>query len=212
MAKKVQFATPTESQTESGIESSPTLTVAGTGTATGSETTDTPKGKSGWARAGEVIVPALGWATVAGVIAYSVKCAMKQTDARSWREAQQTLEAFELCSTSFQEDRLLYVLFRDLVTSCHIDDLESREWCRRAFYRADALLHLEATLRSDGRVNAAFADSDQAEKFAREAVHCLLQVQPARTKEHYMRLRGARKKLQQAMARHMRTVMCLVMQ
>lgn len=167
--------------------------------------------KSGWARAGEILVPALGWSVVAGVTAYSVKCAMARTDPKSWREAQEVLSAADMTSTSMQEDRLLYVLFRDVLTSCHVDDLESRECVRRAFYCADALLHLVVCLRSDARVSAAFADADKAEQNAHLAVQWLLKVQAANSKEHYLRLRSARPPLMQALARHMRSVKCLVL-
>jgi len=167
--------------------------------------------KSGWARVGDVLVPALAWSAVAGVAAYSVKCAVAQTDPKSWREAHETLAAADLTSQSMHEDRLLFVLFRDVLTSCHVDDLESREYVRRAFYSADALLHLVVCLRSDGRVSAAFADADKAEQHAHNAVYWLLQVHAAKSKEHYLRLRGARTKLLHALARHMRSVKCLVL-
>lgn len=166
--------------------------------------------KSGWTRASEIVAPAVGWAAVLGVVAYSFKCAMKPTEVKDWKEARETLESFGLKSSSMQEDRLMYVLFRDILTSCHLEDVESRSWCEKAFYFADSLLQLEVALRSDLRVNPEFKDADNAQTFALQALFCLEKVQPARSKVHFLQLKKARVKLQQALTQHMRSVKCIV--
>lgn len=167
--------------------------------------------QTGWKTVSDVAVPVLGWGAFAAFLTVSMKMIMKPTEPTDWKEAKAALKQLGFPEPeNFDDDPILYILFRDLVLSCHPSAQESINNCGFAFQYTDSLLKLESTLRYDATVTAQMADNDRAEKYVQSAIYCLECVQHGPSQRQYDLHQRSKERLADAIYSHMHRVRCLV--
>ena len=167
-------------------------------------------GKSGWQKTAAVAGPAIGFGLLAGTVVYSMHKFMQPLPAKDWNHARDMLANFGLVADNLEEDCLLYVLYNDVLSSCDVMDQASINMCGRSMEYTDSLLKLEFTLQHDARVSPQASDIDRAKMLAVNALACLNDVESLASSKHYIQLVRSRKRLSEAILRHMRVVVAKV--
>jgi hypothetical protein len=167
--------------------------------------------KSGWKTAAEVAVPAIGWSALAGALVWSLKSMMQPSEPPNWKEAKAELLRLGFdAEDNFEDDLVLFVLFRDLVFSCHAKAQRSIDLCSLAFQRTESLLKLESSLKNDVRVVPRNSDATRAEKLGAEAVFFVNKVEHGPSQKQFILYERAKKRLTDSIFRHVFAVQCRV--